>query len=57
MLYEVIARETREERVAEQRRIAPGASQRAERIEATLALFDPQLPSPAGRGIEGEGDR
>ncbi len=42
VLYEVIARETREERVAEQRRIAPGASQRAERIEATLALFDPQ---------------
>lgn len=57
VLYEVIARETREERVAEQRRIAPGASQRAERIEATLALFDPQLPSPAGRGAGGEGDR
>lgn len=57
VLYEVIARETREERVAEQRRIAPGASQRAERIEATLALFDPQLPSPTGRGVGGEGDR
>ena len=45
VLYEVIARETREERVAEQRRIPPGASQRTERIEATLALFDPQRPT------------
>jgi superfamily II DNA or RNA helicase len=45
VLYEVIARETREERVAEQRRIPPGARQRTERIEATLALFDPQRPT------------
>ncbi len=44
VLYEVIARETREERVASRRRIAPDAS-KAERIEATLSLFDTE-PSP-----------
>ncbi len=42
ILYEVIARETREERVADRRRAAPDAGRKAERIEATLALFDPQ---------------
>jgi superfamily II DNA or RNA helicase len=42
VLYEVIARETREERVADRRRAPPDASRKAERIEATLALFDPE---------------
>jgi len=57
VLYEVIARETREERVAEQRRILPGSSQRAERIEATLALFDPQpSSSPSGNTGENNGE-
>ena len=46
VLYEVIARETREERVADRRRTLPNSGQRAERIEATLALFDPQTPNP-----------
>lgn len=41
VLYEVIARETREERVADRRRTPPDASRRSERIRATLALFDP----------------
>ncbi|MDS4026331.1 MAG: DEAD/DEAH box helicase family protein [Candidatus Contendobacter sp.] len=45
VLYEVIARETREERVADRRRTPPDASRKAERIEATLALFDPERPA------------
>ena len=45
ILYEVIARETREERVADRRRTPPGAGRQAERIEATLALFDPERPA------------
>ena len=50
VLYEVIARETREERVADRRRMPPDASRKAERIEATLALFDARPsadPDPA----------
>ncbi|HAO32649.1 MAG TPA: helicase, partial [Candidatus Competibacteraceae bacterium] len=43
ILYEVIAKETREERVADRRR-APPEAQRKERIDATLALFDPSPP-------------
>ena len=42
VLYEVIARETREERVADRRRTPPDTGRKAERIEATLALFDPE---------------
>jgi superfamily II DNA or RNA helicase len=42
VLYEVIARETREERVADRRRAPPAAGRKAERIAATLALFDPE---------------
>ncbi len=42
VLYEVIARETREERVADRRRMPPDAGRKAERINATLALFDTQ---------------
>jgi superfamily II DNA or RNA helicase len=45
ILYEVIARETREERVADRRRTPPDAGRKAARIEATLALFDPQPPA------------
>ncbi len=45
VLYEVIARETREERVADRRRAPPDAVRKAERIEATLALFDTQRPA------------
>jgi len=45
VLYEVIARETREERVADRRRAPPDAQRKAERIEATLALFE-ALPPP-----------
>ncbi|MCP5196776.1 MAG: DEAD/DEAH box helicase [Gammaproteobacteria bacterium] len=44
VLYEVIARETREERVADRRRLSPEVRGKAERIEATLALFDTQRP-------------
>lgn len=40
ILYEVIARETREERVADRRRTPPDASQKAGQIAATLALFE-----------------
>ena len=50
ILYEVIAKETREERVADRRRTPPDAGRKAERIEATLALFDSTLSAPAGRG-------
>lgn len=42
VLYEVIARETREERVADRRRTPPDTTRKTERIEATLALFDPE---------------
>lgn len=52
ILYEVIARETREERVADRRRTPPDAQRKAERIEATLALFEPLAPpdpDPAAR--------
>ena len=45
VLYEVIARETREERVADRRRTPPDIGRKAERIEATLALFDPKRPA------------
>ena len=45
ILYEVIARETREERVADRRRTPPGAGHKAERIAATLALFESQSGS------------
>ena len=45
VLYEVIARETREERVADRRRTPPDVGRKAERIEATLALFDPKRPA------------
>ena len=50
ILYEVIAKETREERVADRRRTPPDADRKAERIEATLALFDSSRPSPAEKG-------
>jgi superfamily II DNA or RNA helicase len=45
VLYEVIARETREERVADRRRAPRRPARKAERIEATLALvrFTPPL--------------
>jgi superfamily II DNA or RNA helicase len=49
VLYEVIARETREERVADRRRTPPDSGHHAERIEATLALFDTQAPNPPKR--------
>ncbi|MGB5064137.1 MAG: helicase-related protein, partial [Candidatus Competibacter sp.] len=54
VLYEVIARETREERVADRRRAPPDAARKAERIEATLALFDSQPPSPKVERDEGK---
>ena len=54
ILYEVIARETREERVADRRRSPPEASQKAERITATLALFE-RSPADAERERQGEG--
>lgn len=47
ILYEVIARETREERVADRRRTPPDSSRKGERIEATLALFDSATPTTA----------
>jgi len=48
VLYEVIARETREERVADRRRMPPNSGgHHAERIEATLALFDTQTIAPS----------
>ncbi|HRX71311.1 MAG TPA: DEAD/DEAH box helicase family protein [Candidatus Competibacteraceae bacterium] len=46
VLYEVIARETREEQVAGRRRTPPNTGHHAERIEATLALFDTQALTP-----------
>lgn len=39
ILYEVIAKETREERVADRRRASPSTARQAERVAATLALF------------------
>ncbi len=54
VLYEVIARETREERVADRRRAPPDAARKAERIEATLALFDSHPPSPKVERDEGK---
>ena len=49
LLYEVIARETGEERVADRRRTAPQARPSPERIAATLALFE-TLEPPADAG-------
>jgi len=55
VLYEVIAKETREERVADRRRAPPEINRKAERIEATLALFDSANPSAASeRGRESQ---
>ncbi|HUM89772.1 MAG TPA: DEAD/DEAH box helicase family protein [Candidatus Competibacter sp.] len=55
VLYEVVARETREERVADRRRALPDAGRKAERIEATLALFDPAALSSTENPAESEG--
>ena len=44
LLYEVIARETGEERVAGRRRAVPQAHPSAQRIAATLALFETSEP-------------
>lgn len=55
VLYEVVARETREERVADRRRTLPDAGRKAERIEATLALFDPAALSSTENPTESEG--
>lgn len=47
ILYEVIARETREERVANRRRLTADADRKAERIEATRSLLEDSLADSA----------